>query len=97
MCIGHCPLSQKPFGLESYSDEYESVEDYAKALNSHKSLSAWSPIRTQHRRCDPVASRTRSQKPFGLESYSDYRGILATGNGSQKSHKSLSAWSPIRT
>ena len=63
-------MSQKPFGLESYSDLSLTEASLTHSEYSHKSLSAWSPIRTK--RTPSVTTRTRQvTKPFGLESYSD--------------------------
>ena len=63
--------SQKPFGLESYSDAIEKGVEAEHIIDSHKSLSAWSPIRTEGEYGAYPLTPEQSQKPFGLESYSD--------------------------
>ena len=115
-------MSQKPFGLESYSDQIELQKTLIALFEKgHKSLSAWSPIRTLSRG-NGTAVFPESQKPFGLESYSDHPfgpssferrelwsqkpfGLESYSDIKRESivssrywrHKSLSAWSPIRT
>ena len=89
--------SQKPFGLESYSDNLAKARA-KRSTDRHKSLSAWSPIRTGWVCLRPLRyAEPKSQKPFGLESYSDIQEALEKGLKAEHSHKSLSAWSPIRT
>ena len=113
--------SQKPFGLESYSDACSlTVKEYrlysvtkAFRLGVLFGHATWNDTR----RCRAVVTKAfrlgvlfglfrrikndnpviMSQKPFGLESYSDFFCFAAVRRRGFSGHKSLSAWSPIRT